>query len=100
MVIEVRTDPDVVYKTPDEVVILTYEFKGNGLATGETLSTASSIALTPSGLTEDTKSVSGTQGQATWSGGTARTVYHTLFRATTSNSQTLETGGIVVVLPG
>lgn len=94
----IKSAPQVFAKTPNEVVIKDFEFAGDELSTGETLSAVVSVTITPGGsLTSSNHVVSGTRAQVTLSGGTDGVDYDVLAKVTTSLSQTLEGCGRIQV---
>lgn len=98
----IREAPEILKKTPVEVVVRPFEFSGAGLATGETLSTIVSATVDPvegSGLAIDASVIAGSQVQLTLSGGVLYHSYEVEVLVTTSTGETLETCGTMVVLP-
>lgn len=84
----IRTITTVLTKAPDEALIRNIDFSDAGLATGETLSSIDgSGAVSPSGLTIDSESVSGTDLQVTLSAGTAGVLYTVTHLVVTSTGQ-------------
>ena len=87
----IKSAPQVLAKTPAEVVIKDFEFSGGDLATGETLTAIASVTITPAAeLTSSNHVVSGTRAQVTLSGGNDGIDYDVLVKVTTSLAQTLE----------
>lgn len=82
-----------IEKMAEETLTLAFEFGGQ-LATGETLSSAGSIAVSPSGPTPGVPAISGTQVKFAVSGGTDGISYEfTLTGVTTSGGNTLGAQG-------
>lgn len=90
------SNPSIV-KQPDESFVHTMDFSGL-LGPGETLSSVTSIAATPSGLTlVGAASVSGSSAQQVIAGGTAGTTYKVTITVLTSAGNTRQGDGLVVV---
>lgn len=95
------TDPDVIYKLSTESLTVTWDFD-HKLCDDETITSVSSIAVSPSGLTTSTagqveiatdeRSVS-----ARISGGTNSTTYTVVIYVATSNTNTLGLNRVITV---
>lgn len=84
-------------KQPSESRLYTMEFAAN-LASGETLTSVSSVTASPSGLDlSATPSVSGTKAQQRIASGTAGVQYKVTFVVVTSAGNTLEGEGYLTV---
>lgn len=93
----VKEAPELIYTTPVEVRIVDFEFDGDDLGSGETLSTIGTPDVSPAGeLTAGSETVSGTRAQVTIQGGVAGKRYRVTAEVTTSAGQTLRGSGIVV----
>lgn len=89
-------NPSIV-KQPGEDILCTMDFSAL-LGQGETLSSVTAIASTPSGLTlSGSPTVSGVNAQQRISGGTAGITYKVTFTVLTSAGNTREGDGLVVV---
>lgn len=98
MVQQIRTSTTVLYKTANEVCIKNFDFSDADVESDETVSSISSVTITPSGeLVKDSESKSGQIVQLVLSAGTAGTTYKIVVKVVTSNSQTLELAGILTV---
>ena len=67
----------VLYKQPTETKILFIEFSDQ-LASGDSLSTITSVTEATGGITIASTSITGTKVQGTYSGGVDGTTYHTV----------------------
>jgi len=95
----VKTAPEVLLKTVDEVVLADFDFAAN-MASTETISTFVSLTITPSGaghLVKDAHVISGQKVQLRLSAGILNTSYSLDLKVTTSLLQTLEGCGFMKV---
>lgn len=86
-------------KTPTEIVIYTMDFSGK-MDSDETISTVSSVTITPSGashLVKDAQSISGQMVSLQFSAGVVETIYRVFVEVTTSAGQTLDGQGLLEV---
>lgn len=96
MAVDIKQAPEILRKTPTEVVTKDFEFKGEDLADGETLTGTPTFAILPvtvPALAQSGAGSSGTIAQVTFSGGLAGTRYEIVCTAVTSLSQTLQLKG-------
>lgn len=84
-------------KQPSESRVYDIDFAAN-LATGETINAVSSLTAAPSGLTLGSASFTNTKAQVRISGGVTGTQYKITAIVTTSDSNTLEGEGNLLVL--
>jgi hypothetical protein len=88
--------PQVNEKTPDESAPFDFDFSED-LVTGETITGSPVMSATPSGLNLGVPSVNGSIVQVRISAGTARTTYDVRCKITTSQSNTYEGSGDLIV---
>lgn len=92
----IKTAPEVLNKTPDEIRVVNFEFASSDLATGETITAIFSVTISPSGaghLNKDSQSVSGTVAQLVLSAGVLNQTYDVDVEVTTSAGQKLQACG-------
>lgn len=80
----------VLYKQPSETKIFYIEFE-NQLASGDSLSTITSVLEATGDITIASTSITGTTVKATYSGGTDGTTYTIVAIVVTANGETIET---------
>lgn len=90
------TAPQILEKQPGETVIVAMDFT-ELLQEGETLASVVSVSVDPSGLTLGSASISGNRVLFTVSGGTTGYTHRFEVIVTTSNAQTLEADGKMLV---
>lgn len=79
----------VLYKQPTETKIFGIEFE-NQLASGDSLSSITSVTEATAAITIASTSISGTQVLGTYSGGVDGTTYHIVAIVVTTNGETIE----------
>ncbi len=94
---EIKTDPEVISKTAFEEVKKEFDFSGVDVASGEVISSVTSVTADPSGLTISGLLASGLIAQCLITGGVAGVVYKLVCRVVTSSSQKLEQSGLLYV---
>lgn len=94
----VKLAPELLKKTPVEIVQKDFEFDGDDLAAGETIATIVSLVVTPGGgMTASSPVISGTRVQVELAGGVADTRYVVTLVVTTTAGQKLQGDGEIEV---
>lgn len=93
----IRISPEVITKTPQEVLKIPMSFVSEQLQDGETITSVDFVNVLPPGDLEATGAASGTDVILTLEEGTAATDYWAVVLATTSNGQKLHQAGRVRV---
>lgn len=93
----IRISPEVIVKTPEEVLKKPMSFAGNDLATGETIVSVDSVVVSPTGQLVALTAVQGTDVILTLSAGLAGVDYIVVLLVTTSAGQKLHQVGRIRV---